>query len=55
MSQPINKNEWSYGAGKGDYPRPVDRQKYRENFDQIDWSKHKNKSINESKKNPTDR
>jgi len=27
------------GAGKGDVPRPVDRRKFRENYDQIDWSK----------------
>jgi hypothetical protein len=30
-------------AGKGDKPRPVDKKKYNENFDQIDWSAHKNK------------
>lgn len=26
------------GAGKGDSPRPVDREKYNKNYDQIDWS-----------------
>ena len=24
--------------GKGDLPRPVDRDKYDSNYDQIDWS-----------------
>lgn len=28
-------------AGKGDKPRPVDKKKYDQNFDKIDWSKHK--------------
>ncbi len=27
-------------AGKGDKPRPVDKKKYDENYDKIDWSKH---------------
>jgi hypothetical protein len=35
MSQPIKSNQFSHGAGKGDEPRPVDRRKYRKNFDQI--------------------
>lgn len=38
MSQPIKSNEFSYGAGKGDEPRPVDRAKYRAQFDKIRWS-----------------
>jgi len=35
MSQPIKSNQFHHGAGKGDEPRPVDRAKYRANFDQI--------------------
>jgi hypothetical protein len=30
-------------AGKGDKPRPVDKKKYDQNFNHIDWSAHKNK------------
>lgn len=26
------------GAGKGDTPRPVDRERFEENYDKIDWS-----------------
>lgn len=32
-----NKNQ----AGKGDKPRPVDKKKYNENFDQIVWNHKK--------------
>jgi len=39
----IKKSEWSGQAGKGDQERPVDRKKYRANFDDIDWSAHRNK------------
>jgi len=35
MSQPIASNQFSHGAGKGDEARPVDRVKFRANFDQI--------------------
>ena len=35
MSQPIKANEFRHGAGKGDDPRPVNRQVFRANFDQI--------------------
>jgi len=35
------QKEWNHGAGKGDKPRPVDKKKYSENFDEIDWSAHK--------------
>jgi hypothetical protein len=38
MSQPIKSNQFSHGAGKGDEPRPVDRAKYRSQFDAIRWS-----------------
>lgn len=27
------------GAGKGDKPRPFNRQRFYENYDKIDWSK----------------
>ena len=29
-------------AGKGDKPRPVNKTKYNNNFDQIKWSKKSN-------------
>jgi hypothetical protein len=35
MSQPIKSNQFHHGAGKGDEPRPVDRAKFRANFDAI--------------------
>ena len=35
MSQPIKANEFRHGAGKGDEPRPVNRQVFRSNFDRI--------------------
>ena len=35
MSQPIASSQFSHGAGKGDEARPVDRLKFRANFDQI--------------------
>ena len=35
MSQPIKSNQFSWGAGTGDDERPVDRLKYRKNFDAI--------------------
>lgn len=41
----VKKSEWSHGAGKGDDERPVDRKKYNENFDAIDWSAHKKKQV----------
>ena len=38
-----NKDNKSSGAGKGDKFRPVDKKKYNDNFDKINWSAHKNK------------
>ncbi len=35
MSQTIKSNEFGHGAGKGDDERPVDRLKYRKNYDAI--------------------
>jgi len=35
MSQPIASNQFGHGAGKGDEARPVDRVKFRANFDKI--------------------
>jgi len=40
----IKKSEWSGQAGKGDEERPVNRKKYRANFEEIDWSAHKKAS-----------
>ena len=37
-------------AGKGDKPRPVNKQKYNENFDLIDWNKSNEKQQMASKK-----
>jgi hypothetical protein len=37
MSQPIPKNQWTTGAGKGDAERPVNRDVLRENLSQIKW------------------
>jgi hypothetical protein len=35
MSQPIKDSEFRHGAGKGDEPRPINREIFRANFDQI--------------------
>jgi hypothetical protein len=35
MSQPIKSNEFRHGAGKGDEPRPINREVFRANFDKI--------------------
>jgi hypothetical protein len=35
MSQPIPKNQWTTGAGKGDAERPVNRAVFRANMDKI--------------------
>lgn len=35
MSQPIKSNQFTHGAGKGDDERPVDRPRYRKNYDAI--------------------
>jgi hypothetical protein len=35
MSQPIQSNQFTHGAGKGDDERPVNRIKYRKNYDAI--------------------
>ena len=37
--------------GKGDAPRNNFSPKYRDNYDQIDWSKNRNKKKKISKKN----
>jgi len=44
--QPISrldftKQGFASAAGKGDAERPVNRAKYRSNYDAIDWSKNK--------------
>jgi hypothetical protein len=36
----IKNSEWSRN-GKGDDERPMDRKKFRANFDEIDWSAHR--------------
>jgi hypothetical protein len=36
----IKNSEWSRN-GKGDDERPMDRKKFRENFEEIDWSAHR--------------
>jgi hypothetical protein len=33
----------STGAGKGDKARPVDKKKWDDNYDSIDWGKKKKK------------
>jgi hypothetical protein len=38
----IKNSEWSRN-GKGDDERPMDRKKFRSNFDEIDWSAHRKK------------
>jgi hypothetical protein len=38
----IKNSEWSRN-GKGDDERPMDRKKFRANFDEIDWLAHRNK------------
>jgi hypothetical protein len=35
------QTQWAGGAGKGDAERPVDRKKYRENWDAIFGKKNK--------------
>lgn len=37
MSEPIPKNQFGWGGGKGDYERPVNRAVLRENLSQIKW------------------
>jgi hypothetical protein len=37
VSQPIPKNQFDTGAGKGDQERPVNRAVLRENLSQIKW------------------
>lgn len=43
----MSKNQ----AGKGDKPRPVNKQTYNENFDLIDWSKKPTSQESNSSKN----
>jgi hypothetical protein len=35
MAQHIPSNQFSHGAGKGPEERPIDRTKFRKNFEQI--------------------
>ncbi len=35
----MEKNRKPGQNGKGSDPRPVDEQRYRDNYDKIDWSK----------------
>jgi hypothetical protein len=35
VSQPIPKNQFGTGAGKGDHERPINRVVYRANMDKI--------------------
>ena len=44
----IKSSEWSRN-GKGDNERPVDRKKFNENFDAIDWTAHKKKKSDDRK------
>jgi len=37
MSQPIPKNQFGTGAGKGDAERPVNRAVLRENLSKVKW------------------
>lgn len=34
-------------AGKGDTPRPVDKERFDANYDRIDWKKKIKKELNE--------
>jgi hypothetical protein len=43
----IEKSENADGAGKGDYPRNCFSQKYRDNYDSINWKKNKELSKTE--------
>lgn len=38
------------GAGKGDKPRPIDKTKFDNNFDDIQWKKEKTDQIVLNKK-----
>jgi hypothetical protein len=42
----IEKSENANGAGKGDYPRNCFSQKYRDNYDSINWNKKNEKNTN---------
>ena len=39
------------GCGKGDKPRPIDKDKYAENFDNINWGKGKENNDAKQKSN----
>jgi hypothetical protein len=39
-----SQNNNSHGAGKGDKPRNCFSQKYRKNYDDINWNKKENKN-----------
>jgi hypothetical protein len=45
MSQPIPKNQWTTGAGKGDHERPVNRSVFRQNIDQIKKGPMRGKAV----------
>jgi len=50
MSDKVSNNQ---GAGKGDRPRNCFSKKFKDNYDEIDWSAHKRTAegeINERKK-----
>lgn len=40
------------GAGKGDKPRNCFTQKYRDNYDSIDWDSHKKEKKEDDEKYP---
>lgn len=45
----MNNNQ----AGKGDKPRPVNKQQYNNNFEQIVWNKDKERPTGVTKKGKT--
>ena len=45
MSQPIAKNQFGWGGGKGDYERPVNRAVFRENIDKIKKGPMRGKAV----------
>jgi hypothetical protein len=49
MSQPIKSNQFNHGAGKGSEERPVDRAKFRNNFDSIRWTKQVSGTVKKQK------
>lgn len=45
MSQPIAKNQFGTGAGKGDHERPVNRAVFRANIDKIKKGPMRGKAV----------